>query len=80
MIFFLAEDSGGRTRLVSMQIQITKQNIGYCPPGPCTCTSYGQANTPPPETGTQGYPLDGEDDSYLGLCSFDCNHVSDLRF
>lgn len=55
---------------------IFNQFAGYCPPGPCTCTSYGQPNTPPPETGTQGYPLDGEDDSYLGLCSFDCNHVS----
>ncbi|CAN8097837.1 unnamed protein product [Discula destructiva] len=49
-------------------------HFGYCPPGPCLCTSYGQANTPPPETGTNGVPLDGEDDSYLGLCSFDCNH------
>lgn len=60
-------------------VKLSKQYSGYCPPGPCTCTSYGQANVPPPETGTQGYPLDGEDDSYLGLCSFDCNHVSSLQ-
>lgn len=47
---------------------------GYCPPGPCTCTSYGNAVSPPPTTGTAGYPLPGEDDSYLGLCSFCCDH------
>ncbi|KAJ9138338.1 Carbohydrate-binding module family 24 protein [Pleurostoma richardsiae] len=46
-------------------------NHGYCPAGPCVCTSYG---TPAytPETAPPGCPLDGEDDSYLGLCSFDC--------
>ncbi|KAB8304038.1 hypothetical protein EYC80_005384 [Monilinia laxa] len=47
----------------------------YCPPGPCTCTSY--ANTPisaPPANSPPGKPLPGEDDSYLGLCSFACNH------
>ncbi|PSS06984.1 carbohydrate-binding module family 24 protein [Amorphotheca resinae ATCC 22711] len=49
-------------------------NYGYCPPGPCTCTEYGTAIPAPPTTGTQGYPLPGEDDSYLGLCSFACNH------
>ncbi|KAH8759912.1 putative alpha 1,3-glucanase, GH71 family [Diaporthe sp. PMI_573] len=49
-------------------------NFGYCPPGPCTCTSYGAQVNPPPETGTVGLPLQGEDDSYLGLCSYACNH------
>lgn len=49
-------------------------NYGYCPPGPCTCTSYGNAIAPPPTTGTAGYPLPGEDSSYLGLCSFCCDH------
>lgn len=48
-------------------------NFGYCP-SPCTCTSVGNAVTPPPTTGTPGYPLPGEDDSYSGLCSFTCNH------
>ncbi|KAK2607086.1 hypothetical protein N8I77_005791 [Diaporthe amygdali] len=49
-------------------------NFGYCPPGPCTCTSYGAQVAPPPETGTVGKPLPSEDDSYLGLCSYACNH------
>ncbi|KAJ5835372.1 hypothetical protein N7447_001398 [Penicillium robsamsonii] len=49
-------------------------NYGYCPPGPCTCTQYGNAVPPPPSTGTHGAPLIGEDDSYLGLCSFACDH------
>ncbi|ESZ91880.1 putative alpha-1,3-glucanase/mutanase [Sclerotinia borealis F-4128] len=47
----------------------------YCPPGPCTCTSY--ANTPipaPPASSPSGKPLYGEDDSYLGLCNFACGH------
>ncbi|KAF3906794.1 hypothetical protein AA313_de0208003 [Arthrobotrys entomopaga] len=47
---------------------------GYCPPGPCTCTSYGAQIPPPPETGVAGYPAAGLDDSYSGLCSFACNH------
>ena len=42
-------------------------------PSPCTCTSTGDAVDPRhlPQA-TAGYPLPGEDDSYLGLCSFDC--------
>lgn len=47
---------------------------GYCPPGPCTCTSYGNAIPPPAIVNVNGYPLPGEDNSYLGLCSFSCNH------
>ena len=49
-------------------------NYDYCPPGPCTCTEYGDPVPPPPSTGARGAPLVGEDDSYLGLCSFACNH------
>lgn len=49
-------------------------NYGYCPPGPCTCLSYGAQIPPPPVTNQAGYPLQGEDDSYLGLCSYSCNH------
>ncbi|KAH8812937.1 hypothetical protein F5884DRAFT_642716, partial [Xylogone sp. PMI_703] len=53
-------------------------NFGYCPK-PCTCTEFGTpvpppAMPPPPVTGDNGVPLPGEDDSYLGLCSFACNH------
>lgn len=48
--------------------------FGYCPPGPCTCTLYGQQIDPPPETGAAGVPAPGNDDSYLGLCSYSCNH------
>jgi glucan endo-1,3-alpha-glucosidase len=47
---------------------------GYCPPGPCTCTTYGVGIIAPPVTANPGYPLPGEDDSYLGLCSFCCSH------
>ncbi|KAM0154948.1 hypothetical protein ACHAPG_006173 [Botrytis cinerea] len=49
-------------------------NYGYCPPGPCTCLSYGSQIPAPPITNQAGYPLPGEDDSYLGLCSYSCNH------
>ncbi|TGO22814.1 hypothetical protein BPAE_0154g00250 [Botrytis paeoniae] len=49
-------------------------NFGYCPPGPCTCLSYGAQIPEPPVTDQAGYPLPGEDDSYLGLCSYSCNH------
>ncbi|KAF7956672.1 hypothetical protein EAE96_004005 [Botrytis aclada] len=49
-------------------------NFGYCPPGPCTCLSYGAQIPEPPITNQAGYPLPGEDDSYLGLCSYSCNH------
>lgn len=48
-------------------------NHGYCPPGPCLCTSYGTPVSSP-EVAPAGCPLDGEPDSYLGLCSFDCAH------
>ncbi|KAJ3522164.1 hypothetical protein NM208_g12978 [Fusarium decemcellulare] len=34
---------------------------GYCPPGPCKCTSHGlDGAPPPPETGIKGCPLPGE--------------------
>ncbi|KAH8680791.1 putative alpha-1,3-glucanase/mutanase [Xylariales sp. PMI_506] len=49
-------------------------HYGYCPPGPCTCTAYGEQVTPPPATGTPGVPIAGEDDSYDGLCSYACDH------
>ncbi|KAB5528024.1 putative alpha-1,3-glucanase/mutanase [Coniochaeta sp. 2T2.1] len=47
---------------------------GYCPPGPCTCTAYGQQVPPPPQNSPPGRPLPGEDDSYLGLCNYACSH------
>ncbi|KAF5013513.1 hypothetical protein FDECE_500 [Fusarium decemcellulare] len=48
---------------------------GYCPPGPCKCTSHGlDGAPPPPETGVKGCPLPGESEGYRGLCSFACNH------
>ncbi|PQE23747.1 alpha-13-glucanase mutanase protein [Rutstroemia sp. NJR-2017a BBW] len=50
-------------------------NFGYCPPGPCTCTSYSTVAVPaPPANSPAGSPLPGEDSSYLGLCSYACNH------
>ena len=48
-------------------------NHGYCPAGPCICTSYGTPVSSP-EVAAPGCPLAGEPDSYLGLCSFDCAH------
>lgn len=47
---------------------------GYCPPGPCTCSTYGTQITPPASNGVVGVPIDGEDSSYLGLCSYACDH------
>ena len=49
-------------------------NYGYCPPGPCVCTSHGSPVSPPPETGTPGCPVAGEGQGYDGLCSFACDH------
>ncbi|AEO61225.1 glycoside hydrolase family 71 protein [Thermothelomyces thermophilus ATCC 42464] len=49
-------------------------SYGYCPPGPCKCTSRGTPGTPPPPSGRDGCPLPGEGDGYKGLCSFACSH------
>ncbi|KAK3309363.1 glycoside hydrolase family 71 protein [Chaetomium strumarium] len=49
-------------------------SYGYCPPGPCKCTSFGTPGTPPPPNGRNGCPLPGEGDGYIGLCSYACNH------
>ncbi|KAF6828349.1 acetylxylan esterase precursor [Colletotrichum musicola] len=47
---------------------------GYCPPGVCECSSYGEQTTSPGGDGRDGCPADGLDDSYKGLCSFSCSH------
>ncbi|KAL7792562.1 carbohydrate-binding module family 24 protein [Trichoderma ceciliae] len=47
---------------------------GYCPPGPCVCTSTGQPGNPPATNGRKGCPAAGLPSSYAGLCSFTCNH------
>ncbi|KAH7014504.1 glycosyl hydrolase family 71-domain-containing protein [Microdochium trichocladiopsis] len=49
-------------------------SYGYCPPGPCKCTSYGTPGTPPASNGRDGCPAAGLPDSYKGLCSYTCNH------
>ncbi|KAI6775950.1 hypothetical protein HG530_002708 [Fusarium avenaceum] len=46
----------------------------YCPPGPCKCTKYGSAVSPPATNGRAGCPATGLDDSYKGLCDYTCNH------
>ncbi|KXJ87872.1 mutanase [Microdochium bolleyi] len=48
-------------------------SYGYCPPGPCKCTSYGAPNTPPATNGRDGCPAPGLSDGYKGLCSFTCS-------
>lgn len=50
-----------RTLFTLCTIQLTR---GY----------IGTQVEPPPETGVVGSPLTGEDDSYLGLCSYACDH------
>jgi hypothetical protein len=47
-------------------------SFGYCPPGPCICTSYGTPTPAPADTGATGCPVSGADASYLGLCKFSC--------
>jgi hypothetical protein len=51
-------------------------SYGYCPPGPCTCTTSGTPVPTPATHGVDGVPLKGEADydSYLGLCSYCCDH------
>lgn len=46
---------------------------GYCPPGPCVCTSTGTPETYQAGVGTIGCPLPSEDLRYKGLCAFSCN-------
>ncbi|KAG7284252.1 hypothetical protein NEMBOFW57_010616 [Staphylotrichum longicolle] len=40
-------------------------HYGYCPPGPCKCTSYGTPGTTPPTNGRDGCPLPGESEDKL---------------
>ncbi|CAI6089667.1 unnamed protein product [Clonostachys chloroleuca] len=49
-------------------------SYGYCPPGPCKCTSNGTPGNPPSGDGRNGCPADGLGDGYKGLCSFACSH------
>ncbi|KAF4449010.1 murein transglycosylase [Fusarium austroafricanum] len=49
-------------------------SFNYCPPGPCKCTKYGSAQSPPASNGRKGCPASGLDDSYKGLCDYTCNH------
>lgn len=44
---------------------------GYCPEGPCVCTSNGNA-TAAVQSGVPGCPLSGEGDHFIGLCQFSC--------
>jgi hypothetical protein len=50
---------------------------GYCPLGACTCIRMGKQVPLPtkentPGWGTIGYPAEGLDATYSGLCGFDC--------
>ncbi|KAL7817948.1 carbohydrate-binding module family 24 protein [Trichoderma aethiopicum] len=62
-------ESGNFTGLCSFAC-----SYGYCPVGPCVCTSFGQAPAPPSGDGRDGCPIAGEPSSYSGLCSFTCSH------
>ncbi|KAG9242271.1 putative alpha-1,3-glucanase/mutanase [Calycina marina] len=62
-------DAGNQSGLCSYAC-----NHGYCPAGPCVCTGYGAQVPEDPITGVAGYPLAGEDASYIGLCSYVYNH------
>lgn len=44
---------------------------GYCPVGACVCTNMGIILEQVNQTGTVGYPANG-DANYAGLCSFAC--------
>ncbi|KAK3933562.1 hypothetical protein QBC46DRAFT_414677 [Diplogelasinospora grovesii] len=46
----------------------------YCPSNPCTYTLYSAQIAPPPETSTLGLLAPELDASYMGLCSYACNH------
>ncbi len=61
--------NGGYSGLCSFSCR-----YGYCPPGPCVCTSRGARITAPPGNGKDGRPRPGLDNSYSGLCSFACSH------
>ncbi|KAF9042148.1 glycosyl hydrolase family 71-domain-containing protein [Panaeolus papilionaceus] len=49
-------------------------NLGYCPPGPCTCYTMGKNTASAPVKNVSGYPLPGKSCAYIGLCSYACNH------
>jgi Glycosyl hydrolase family 71 len=44
----------------------------FCPKTACVCLALGAPKTEPKATHAVGYPLAGEDASYLGLCAYDC--------
>ncbi|KAH7320769.1 glycosyl hydrolase family 71-domain-containing protein [Stachybotrys elegans] len=48
--------------------------LGYCPPGPCTCTKLGMPELELEPKNVDGYPLPGGDCTYKGLCSHACNY------
>jgi hypothetical protein len=54
-------------------------SYGYCPLGACTCTRMGKQVPLPtkedtPGFGTVGFPAEGLDATYSGLCSFNCHY------
>lgn len=49
-------------------------SLGYCPISACTCQSMGKPPSLPVASEIRGYPIAGEDASYIGLCSFDCTY------
>ncbi|KAK4184083.1 Mutanase [Podospora australis] len=48
-------------------------SMGYCPKTSCVCTKLGKQPTLPKSTGVIGYPAEGRDASYDGLCKFACD-------
>ncbi|GFF93364.1 mutanase Pc12g07500 [Aspergillus lentulus] len=49
-------------------------SLGYCPISACTCQAMGKPPSLPAASEIRGYPIAGEDASYIGLCSFDCTY------
>jgi len=52
--------------------------IGYCPVGACYCKEMGTQIPKPSPTNINAYPVAGLDESYSGLCAFDCANGSVL--
>lgn len=53
---------------------------GYCPDTACVCTKMGKQPKPRPEVNVVGYPAEGRDSSFAGLCAVACRQGQCERF
>ncbi len=55
-------------------------STGYCPETACVCTKMGKQPVPSPDVKVVGYPAEGRDSSFAGLCAVSCRLGQCERF